>query len=100
MFAEIYPPERRTLEDVGVHLAEEMGEVSEAIHYYLGDHSNKQFDEVRKEAADYISCIMGIANSAKFDIAKELAAIFDDNCHVCHQSPCTCSFTFVAQFKS
>ena len=100
MFAEIYPAAGRTLADVGVHLAEEMGEVSEAIHFYMGGHTNKQFEEVKAEVADYVSCVMGVANSAGIDIAHELEKTYDNNCHVCHKAPCECSFTFVAEFKS
>lgn len=100
MFAKIYPPEKRTLTDAGVHLAEEVGEVGEAIHNYLGQHKMAQFDNVRLEIADMVSCIMGVANSADIDIASELALMFNDNCHVCHKCPCVCSFTRVTQLKS
>jgi NTP pyrophosphatase (non-canonical NTP hydrolase) len=100
MFEAIYPAASRTLPDAGVHLAEEMGEVSEAIHNYLGQHLLKQFDEVRLEIADFVSCVFGVANSAGVDVAKELAAMFSNNCHVCHQAPCVCRFAEVAQLKS
>ena len=100
MFEEIYPAANRTLADAGVHLAEEMGEVSEAIHNYLGQHLMKQFDDVRLEMADFVSCIFGVANSAHVDIAEDLAAMFSDNCHVCHKAPCICKFADVAQLRS
>jgi len=100
MFYFIYPPNSRTLADAGVHLAEEMGELSESIHFFLGEHKNKRFESVKNEIADYISCLFGVANSAKIDIVKELAKIYYNNCHVCHQSPCVCNFSFVADFKS
>lgn len=100
MFDEIYPASSRTLADAGVHLAEEMGEVSEAIHNYLGQHLQKQFDEVKLEISDYISCAFGVANSANVDVAKELSLMFQKNCHVCHEAPCVCSFTKVASLKS
>jgi NTP pyrophosphatase (non-canonical NTP hydrolase) len=100
MFQEIYPEETRTLADAGVHLAEEMGEVSEAVHNYLGQHLLKQFDEVRLEMADFVSCIFGIANSADINIAKELASMFSDNCHVCHKAPCICKFADVVQIAT
>ncbi len=100
MFALIYPPEKRTLFEAGVHLAEETGEVSEAIHCFLGEHKQKQFKTVENEIADWISCMFGVANSASIDIAKELAKMFSNNCHVCHQAPCVCSLSFVAKFKS
>lgn len=100
MFNEIYPENGRTLAEAGVHLAEEMGEVSEAIHNYLGQHQQKQFEEVKIEIADFISCILGVANSAKIDVAKELEKIYTDNCHVCHKAPCICSFSEIAHIKT
>jgi NTP pyrophosphatase (non-canonical NTP hydrolase) len=100
MFREIYPPASRAIADAGVHLAEEMGEVSEALHNYLGEHKEKQFDEVRYELADYASCIFGLANSAGIDVAGELEAMFTDGCHVCHETPCVCSFTEVSELTS
>ncbi len=100
MFNEIYPATGRTLAEAGVHLAEEMGEVSESIHNYLGQHLQKQFNEVRLEIADFVSCILGVANSANIDIAKELSIMYIDNCHVCHKAPCVCSFSEVTYLKS
>lgn len=100
MFAEIYPPERRTLADAGVHLAEEVGEVNEAIHNYLGQHKEKQFEEVRLELADFISCLLGVANSAGLDVAGALADMYVRNCHVCHEAPCACRFSDVAQLRT
>ncbi len=100
MFSEIYPPDTRTLADAGVHLAEEMGEVSEAIHNYLGQHQQKQFDEIKLELADFVSCMFGVANSAKIDVAKELEKMYYNGCHVCHKAPCECSFSEVAKLKT
>ncbi len=100
MFAEIYPPASRTLPDVGVHLAEEMGELSEAVHYFQGEHKSKQFEALEDELADYVSCVFGVANSAKIPMAEKLAKMFANNCHVCHEAPCVCSFSSVAQFSS
>lgn len=100
MFGEIYPAATRTPADAGVHLAEEMGEVSEAIHNYLGQHLQKQFREVQIELADFVSCIFGVANSLDIDVAKELGTMYTNNCHVCHEAPCACSFAEVAALKS
>ncbi|OGI87024.1 hypothetical protein A2995_00440 [Candidatus Nomurabacteria bacterium RIFCSPLOWO2_01_FULL_33_24] len=100
MFSVIYPPEGRTLAEAGVHLAEEMGEVSEAIHNFLGQHIQKQFDEIKLEMADYVSCVMGIANSAEINVARELSKIFYENCHICHKLPCACNFNSVASIKT
>ncbi len=100
MFRTIYPPNQRTLPDAGVHLAEETGEVSEAIHNFLGQHLQKQFGEIELEIADYVSCIFGVANSAALDIASGLEEMFRNGCHVCHKIPCICSFSKVAVLKS
>jgi len=100
MFRQIYPPDSRTLADAGVHLAEETGEASEMVHVFLGEHKWKQFGRVGEELADYTSCLFGVANSAKIDIAWELEKIYHRNCHVCHEAPCVCGFSFVAGFKS
>ena len=100
MFNLIYPKASRTLADAGVHLAEEMGEVSEIVHVFSGEHKKKQFDAIGNELADYISCIIGVANSSNIDLAKELGRIYHRNCHACHKAPCACNFSFVAKFRS
>jgi len=100
MFGEIYPVASRTLADAGVHLAEEMGETSEAVHNYLGQHLGKQFDDIKIEVADYISCIFSVANSADFNVSKELSEMFYKNCHVCHKVPCICSFSTVVKYRN
>lgn len=100
MFGKIYPPESRTLSHAGVHLAEEVGEVSEAIHGYMGEHQEEHLEGIRDEIADFVSCIFGVTNSANIDAAKELAGLYYENCHVCHKYPCTCTFSSVVRFKS
>lgn len=100
MFRSVYPPEGRTLPDAGVHLAEETGEVNEAIHNFLGQHLQKQLDDIKLEIADYVSCIFGVANSASLDIAPDLEEMFKNGCHVCHKIPCTCTFSRVVTLKS
>jgi len=100
MFEGIYPTANRTVPEAGVHLAEESGEVSEAIHSFLGEHKAEQFDEVRTEIADFVSCIFGLANSAHIDLAQELSKMYSDNCHVCHAAPCACTFTTIAALRT
>ncbi len=100
MFEAIYPAEGRTLVDAGIHFAEEVGEISEAIHNYLGQHLQKQFEEVKLEMADFISVAFPIANSMGIDLGKEFSDMFYDNCHVCHTLPCSCSYTAVALIKT
>ncbi len=100
MFAEIYPPTARTIQDAGIHVAEEMGEVSEAIHNFLGQHSTVSFSEIQTEIADYVSCLFGLANSVPIDVTDILAELFYKNCHVCHKAPCICSYSSVSRLST
>jgi len=100
MFNRIYPPEARTIDQAGVHLAEELGEFSEAMLAYRGGHKEEDFKNVELEAADLFSCFMSIFNSMGMSVAKELSSMFSNNCHVCHNAPCTCSFIDITRFKS
>ncbi len=100
MFKQIYPPAGRTLEHAGIHLAEELGEFSEAILIYQSSRNEKDFANIRLEVADFFSCLMGVFNSADIDVARELSAYFSENCHKCKQAPCACTFTDVLSFKS
>ncbi len=100
MFERIYPSKKRSLEHAGVHLAEEMGEVSEAVMAYMSEHKKRQLVEIQNELADYISCLFGVANSSKIDIEKEAVKMFSKNCYVCHKAPCACSISFINTFES
>lgn len=100
MFNKIYPAEKRSIEHAGVHLAEEVGEFSEAILIYRGGHKDEDFKNVELEAADLISCFMSVFNSLEISIAKELSIMFSNNCHSCKNVPCTCNFTDIIGFKS
>ncbi len=100
MFKELYPPKNRTLGDAGVHLAEELGEFSEAILSYRGQHNDSDFENIMLEAADLFSCYLSVFDSAAINIAEELPKMFSDNCHVCKKSPCQCSFLDIIDFKS
>jgi NTP pyrophosphatase (non-canonical NTP hydrolase) len=99
MFEAIYPASRRTLDSAGVHLAEEVGEFSEALLTYRGARTDEGFNEVMLEAADYFSCIMGIFNSLHINLAQELSLLFTNNCYVCKHAPCTCSFQYITAYK-
>lgn len=100
MFGKIYPAENRTIEHAGVHLAEELGEFSETILAYMGEHRDESFEEVLVEAADVFSCIVGVFNSLGINVSKELSEMFSNNCHACNKSPCECSFGSIVKFKS
>ena len=100
MFAAVYPIQERTIEEAGIHLAEEIGELNEAVICYYGEHKRSQFRQIEIEIADYISCVFGIANSANMDLAAELSKMFYHGCQVCHKIPCGCNFYFVRKYKS
>jgi len=100
MFNKIYPAKKRTLEHAGVHLAEELGELSEAVLVFLGKHEEIDFKKVVEESADLFSCIMGVFNSLDVDVAKELSILFDENCHACHKVPCECDYVDITNYKS
>lgn len=100
MFYKIYPPQNRTLEQAGIHLVEEIGEFSEAILTYRGQHKDEDFSNVVFEAADLFSCFASVFNSLETDITKELSGMFSENCHVCKKAPCVCTFVDITGFKS
>lgn len=100
MFETIYPAKNRSLEKAGIHLAEEMGELSESLLDYRGHHNEKTLKNVKLEAADLFSCFLGVFNSLQRDVAEASAALFRENCHVCKQAPCQCDFDFIMTFKS
>lgn len=100
MFDKIYPASARTLEHAGMHLAEELGEIAESILTYKGSHKDESFKKIILECADLISCLMGVFNSLKIDLPKEISMEFYENCHLCKKAPCVCSFTDIMEFKS
>lgn len=100
MFEKIYPASKRTKEQAGVHLAEEVGELSESIFTYRGKHKDEDFEEVCLEAADLFTHYLTVFNSLDLDMAEELSTLFSDNCHVCHDIPCTCNFVDITEFES
>lgn len=92
MLDEIYPAKNRTLEHAGVHWAEELGELSEAWHLFVGTHKQKHFRQLEIEAADYFTHFLTVANSAGFNFAEEFYKLIPGKCHVCGQKVCICNF--------
>jgi len=99
MFSKIYPVSTRCLETGGIHLAEELGELSEAIWNFRSERRDCDLEIVVKEVGDYFSTVFGVFNSLNIDLAKELTGLFYDNCHVCHKVPCECTYKFIRRFK-
>jgi NTP pyrophosphatase (non-canonical NTP hydrolase) len=100
MFEKIYPSKKRTLEDAGIHLAEESGELLEAVMSFLGKHEKEDLKKAEDEFADFFSCLIAVLNSLKINLAEELANEFYDNCHVCHKMPCQCKYENIVNYKS
>ncbi len=99
MFEKIYPSSARTLDHAGVHFGEEIGEFTEAMLAFRSSRSDGDFENIKFEAADYFSCLMGVFNSLNVDLAQELAKLFPNNCHVCNKAPCECTYEFIKKFK-
>lgn len=99
MFENIYPSKNRTVEHAGIHLAEELGEFSEAMLAYKAGYKKEDFDNVILEAADLFSHYATVFNSMGLSLSKELSVMFDNNCHVCKKCPCECSFETIINFK-
>ena len=100
MFDKVYPSSNRDIYKAGVHMAEEVGELSEAILAYRGSHKEDDFDKVILESADLLSHYFCVFNSLDMDIAHEISNVFDDNCHICNKMPCNCDFDSVIKFRS
>ena len=100
MFNEIYPARQRTLEDAGIHLAEEIGEFSETILCYRGQRRDADFEKICMESADLFSCFAGVFNSMNINITEEISNMFSENCHACKKIPCACSFSDIMGFNS
>lgn len=100
MFEAIYPSQSRTLEHAGIHLAEEVGELSEAVLRFRGSHAEDDYERISIETADAFSCFMGVFNSLGFDYEEHVLQLFQKGCHVCVRVPCTCLHATVLNFKS
>ncbi len=79
MFELIYPSKNRTLMKAGMHMAEESGEINEAIYDYLKIRKDSYIHTVEDEIADWASHLFTVSNSAGIDIGQELDLIFKDH---------------------
>lgn len=95
MFAAIYPNNK--LQDSVMHLAEEIGELSEAVRNFFAVHSDDSFSNISEEIVDIFANILGVANCLDFDVAALLADYYKDGCPKCHQSSCKCGYVAVDQ---
>jgi NTP pyrophosphatase (non-canonical NTP hydrolase) len=89
MFQKIYP---NALLEATLHLAEEAGEVSEAIQRFVSTNQERWFDNVIEELVDVVTNIFGVANSLHLDLAAAMAGYFSKGCPDCRKDPCKCGF--------
>jgi NTP pyrophosphatase (non-canonical NTP hydrolase) len=89
MFAEVYP---NVVLVSAIHLAEEAGEVNEALQAHSATHQDDCFWKVVEELVDVVTNIYGVANCLKLDLATGMAEYFANGCPRCQRSPCGCGF--------
>jgi NTP pyrophosphatase (non-canonical NTP hydrolase) len=89
MFARIYPNE---IQYSAMHLAEEAGEVGQAMRIHSATHQSEWLREIIEELVDVITNIFGVANCRKIDLAKGMVAYFKSGCPGCNKFPCECSY--------
>jgi NTP pyrophosphatase (non-canonical NTP hydrolase) len=92
MFAEIYP---NIVENSAMHLAEEAGEVDEALQNYLATHEDRWFQNAVEELVDVVTNIFGVANCLNLDVAASMTVYFAKGCPKCRHTPCNCGFVTV-----
>ncbi len=93
MFSEIYP--KNTINDSAVHLAEEIGELSEAIRNHWSIHNEEWFDKSIEELVDTIANLFGVASCLKFDLEDNLEQYFKNGCPKCHTLNCHCGYVII-----
>ena len=89
MFARIYP---NSVIDSAIHLAEEAGEVNEAIRDHMATHDEKWFSKIIEELVDVITHIFSIATCLKINLADSMAGYFAKGCPGCKKPHCICGY--------
>jgi len=92
MFAKVYP---NVVQVSAMHLAEEAGEVNEALLAHSATHNEVWFGKVIEELVDVVTNIFGVANCLGLDLATEMADYFSQGCPKCIRSPCECGYVLV-----
>jgi NTP pyrophosphatase (non-canonical NTP hydrolase) len=92
MFWSIYP---NALQNSAIHLAEEAGEVDEALRNYIATHEKDWFIKVVEELVDLVTNIFAVASCLHIDLAVSLVAYFAKGCPACKTNPCKCGYVAV-----
>jgi NTP pyrophosphatase (non-canonical NTP hydrolase) len=94
MLRTIYPD--NTLRDSVMHLAEEAGEVDEAVDAFRRTHDRKYLEEVKLELVDVLTNLCAVGSCWDIDLADALAEHFSKGCHACGKAPCRCGYMPIA----
>ncbi len=94
MFARVYP---NVVLVSAIHLAEEAGEVNEALQAHSATHRDDCFWKIIEELVDAITNIFSVANCLRLDLAAGMAEYFSDGCPRCQRSPCECGYVLTDQ---
>lgn len=89
MFGSIYP---NPIIDQAAHLAEEAGEVDEAIRNFAATHNSDWLMKTIEELVDVVTNIFGIANCRRLYLSEHMAKYFSAGCPRCHREVCNCGF--------
>jgi len=94
MFWRIYP---NFIQNSAIHLAEEAGEVDEAIRNHIATHDTTWFLKIVEELVDTITNIFAVASCLHISLADEMAEYFTHGCPGCKAIPCKCGYVTVDQ---
>ena len=94
MFWKIYP---NTVQNSAIHLAEEAGEVDEAIRNHLATHNNDWFSKIVEELVDTVTNIFAVSSCLKINLAVSFAEYFSEGCPGCKSAPCKCGYVTTDQ---
>jgi len=92
MFWEIYP---NIIQNSAIHLAEEAGEVDEAIRNHIATHNILWFQKIKEELVDTITNIFAVASCLHINMADEMTEYFVNGCPGCKTLLCECGYVTV-----
>ena len=89
MFWKIYPS---TVLVSAIHMAEEAGEVHDALHEYLQADVYKDhwFQTVVDELVDVVTHIFAVASCRDISLTESMVQYFARHCPGCRGEPCIC----------
>ena len=92
MFWRIYP---NIVIKSAIHLAEEAGEVDEALRNHLATHNAEWLRKATEEIIDTVTNIFAVASCLDINLAEEAVEYFADGCPGCKTAQCQCGYATV-----